>query len=495
MTVTPPTISPADEQRLYTIWLRMCLICYDATHPDYPQHGGRGIRICAAWRDDIPAFTTWAPSAGYDSSLWLIRIRLTEDFTPDNCWWVDGRTYRRYIRWSQVYTAFGVTKPFGEWLQDSRCVVSAATLMLRLRQGQPLQTALTTPAARKDRGKIYPYTCRDIPIGAQFSRLTVIGPPDISRYPSGGFRYHYPCQCRCGTTDHRVNAHNLLTGQIVSCGCYFREQQGKPARIHGDAPKNGPMTPLFRQWLRIREICTNPRRKEYLLYGGRGIAVCSAWMEDYSTFRTWAEIHGYQPGMRLTRRDDTDDFTPKNCCWTTATPRSRRTHLVTAFGETKPLADWVRDPRCTVTQAALTRRLQSGMPPEAAITDPAVRDDTPHLVTAFGVTQSVSAWSRDPRCCVPYYCLFSRIRAGWSTEAALITPSGSTRHLLTAFGETKPLATWTHDHRCVVTESILRHRLTRGWTVETALVTPTVRDARHTVPTDGETAAPAGQSR
>ena len=34
----------------YLAWLDMLARCYDPTHPDYPEEGGRGIRVCDRWR-------------------------------------------------------------------------------------------------------------------------------------------------------------------------------------------------------------------------------------------------------------------------------------------------------------------------------------------------------------------------------------------------------------------------------------------------------------
>lgn len=43
-------------------------------------------------------------------------------------------------------------------------------------------------------------------------------------------------------------------------------------------------------------------------------------------------------------------------------------HIVSAFGETKTVAEWSRDPRCPVGQTGLHARLQKGWPAEFAIT-------------------------------------------------------------------------------------------------------------------------------
>lgn len=47
--------------------------------------------------------------------------------------------------------------------------------------------------------------------------------------------------------------------------------------------------------------------------------------------------------------------------------------------------------------------------------------------------------------------------------------------LLTGFGETKSLTAWTRDSRCSVSVTVLHHRLKSGWPVERAIATPQQR--------------------
>jgi hypothetical protein len=45
------------------------------------------------------------------------------------------------------------------------------------------------------------------------------------------------------------------------------------------------------------------------------------------------------------------------------------------------------------------------------------------LVTAFGETKNVADWHRDPRCAVTYKTLYARLaNLGWLPELAIITP-------------------------------------------------------------------------
>ena len=134
------------------------------------------------------------------------------------------------------------------------------------------------------------------------------------------------------------------------------------------------LTTLHDRWASMRNRCTYPSQPKYKDYGGRGIRVCPAWQDDFTAFRDWALAHGYRDYLTLDRIDNDGDYTPENCRWTTmhTQARNRRNNrLVTAFGETKCVEDWIADGRCQVTTGSgLRHRLNAGMDDEAAISTP-----------------------------------------------------------------------------------------------------------------------------
>lgn len=73
--------------RLYTIWNDMKQRCYNVRATNYKNYGGRGIRVCAEWRDDFGAFQQWALSHGYADDLSIDRIDNDKGYAPDNCRW------------------------------------------------------------------------------------------------------------------------------------------------------------------------------------------------------------------------------------------------------------------------------------------------------------------------------------------------------------------------------------------------------------------------
>lgn len=124
-----------------------------------------------------------------------------------------------------------------------------------------------------------------------------------------------------------------------------------------DAPRertdSDRLASVFNQ---MRQRCNNPNSEKYPIYGGRGIEVRFASGPE---FRDWALANGYRKGLTIDRIDNDGHYEPGNCRWVDrkAQVRNRRvTVTLTAFGETKPIADWVEDPRCTVTYEALVQR-------------------------------------------------------------------------------------------------------------------------------------------
>lgn len=320
--------------------------------------------------------------------------------------------------------------------------------------------------------KQYPYTQTTIPTGAIFGRLRVIGSLDRQPYytQQGKWRarYIYPCVCICGAL-RDVDASNLLYGTVKSCGCYQRELHAISNAKHGDR-RPGRITTLYTIWRRIWAECRNPKRLFYASYGGRGISVDPTW-EDYSIFREWALASGYQEGLHLCRDDQHADFSPANCRWGTKKASPLHERLLTAFGDTKNMTAWLKDPRCLVNAQTLSSRLRRGWTVEQALTQPLERSN---VLTAWGEAKSITEWTADARCVVTAGCLRQRIANGWEVERALTTPTGRgpAPRLLTAFGETKHLSAWVHDDRCVVELTTLHFRLNKGWELERALTIP-----------------------
>jgi hypothetical protein len=68
--------------------------CTNPRHPGYPSYGGRGIGVCARWRDDFMAFfADLGPRPSPEHSL--DRLDNARGYAPDNCRWATRSQQQR----------------------------------------------------------------------------------------------------------------------------------------------------------------------------------------------------------------------------------------------------------------------------------------------------------------------------------------------------------------------------------------------------------------
>lgn len=111
-------------------------------------------------------------------------------------------------------------------------------------------------------------------------------------------------------------------------------------------------------------------------------------------------------------------------------PGANGPKLFECWGETKTAKEWVKDPRCPhESPREIVRRVRNGWEPERAITQPLQYDFPPapkykkgrgKKVEAWGITKNLSQWSKEPFVQVSKATLTRRIAAGWDSRAALL---------------------------------------------------------------------------
>lgn len=141
-----------------------------------------------------------------------------------------------------------------------------------------------------------------------------------------------------------------------------------------------------------------------------------------------------------------------------------------AFGESKSVLAWSKDPRCQVSRSRLRQRLAAGQDMEEALTGAPTRSPSFAPKPAFGEEKILAEWARDPRCAVTYERLIARLAKGWDLERAMSEPSGAPTY--EAFGESKTLAEWQRDPRCAVPVQQTLHGRFAKVPAEEAIVGP-----------------------
>lgn len=129
----------------YRHWINMISRCENPSTPDYENYGGRGIRICKAWRDSFDAFFQdmgRRPSPRHS----VDRIDVNGDYEAANCRWADARTQCRNMRCNHIVTFRGREMTLAEAVEHSP--VTYNTVLYRLKRNWSLEDAILRPQQR-----------------------------------------------------------------------------------------------------------------------------------------------------------------------------------------------------------------------------------------------------------------------------------------------------------------------------------------------------------
>ena len=178
----------------------------------------------------------------------------------------------------------------------------------------------------------------------------------------GGRHSFWLCRCKCGA-ENEVKGQHLRTARSTGCGCSADKRFAKRNTKHGKVD-----TPEYGVWSGMRARCSDPNRKAYKNYGGRGITVCERW-SDFAAF--YADM-GPRPSKdhSIDRIDNDQGYSPDNCRWATRAEQNRnhrRNRYLELNGERKTVTDWAL--RLGITQQAMQDRLNK-WPLERALTAP-----------------------------------------------------------------------------------------------------------------------------
>ncbi len=75
---------PGRKHPLYAAWGGAVQRCTNPKSQRYHRYGGRGIKMCAAWRHDAAAFIAYCIAHGWERGLSIDRIDNEGDYEPGN---------------------------------------------------------------------------------------------------------------------------------------------------------------------------------------------------------------------------------------------------------------------------------------------------------------------------------------------------------------------------------------------------------------------------
>lgn len=191
--------------------------------------------------------------------------------------------------------------------------------------------------------------------GQRFGRLTAI---------SYAGKSEWFCACDCGNTT-RPRSYDLRNGISKSCGCLHSEIIAKQSAKHGYAG-----TRLYKTWCNMKSRCNTPSASKYEIYGGRGIKVCSEWL-NFENFKDWALSNGYHHDLSIDRINSDGNYEPLNCRWTTYKIQgnnTRQNHILRYNGQEKTISEWADE--LGFSYKVLSERIRRNWTIERALTTP-----------------------------------------------------------------------------------------------------------------------------
>lgn len=129
--------------QLYQLWAGIKNRCYNKRAAKYPQYGGRGIAVCAEWKDSFEPFRDWALSNGYSKDLTIERKDVNGNYCPENCCFATQKTQQNNRRNNRRITFNGETNTMAQWADITG--ISYSAIQHRLDRGWPIEEVLTRP--------------------------------------------------------------------------------------------------------------------------------------------------------------------------------------------------------------------------------------------------------------------------------------------------------------------------------------------------------------
>lgn len=142
------------KDRAYWVWTKVKARCYNPNAREYPNYGGRGIKMCDDWLN-ADNFIKWAYEHGYDKDApkgvcTLDRVDVDGDYEPSNCRFITNLKQQNNRR-NNIFVEYnGKRGTIAEWSRELN--IPYTTLLAGItKYGKPIEYYINSyiPRERK----------------------------------------------------------------------------------------------------------------------------------------------------------------------------------------------------------------------------------------------------------------------------------------------------------------------------------------------------------
>lgn len=137
-----PRPVPKKSHAMYPRWNGMLQRCYNPKDKNYPNYGGRGIKVCSEWRNDFWVFASFWGEPPFEFAS-MDRIDNDGGYSPTNCRWASAKQQTRNQR-KTIYVDIDGQRVSAIELAES-AGMDRSTLMRRLARDSSIERALYGP--------------------------------------------------------------------------------------------------------------------------------------------------------------------------------------------------------------------------------------------------------------------------------------------------------------------------------------------------------------
>lgn len=132
------------RSKIYGIYCAMVRRCSNPNSKEFPNYGGRGIRVFQRWK----SFEAFILDMGEpENGATLDRIDVNGNYSKENCRWTSWTTQQRNRRNNRMLSFNGETMCSAEWADKTG--LSQSAINLRLKRGWSVEKTLSEPLKSK----------------------------------------------------------------------------------------------------------------------------------------------------------------------------------------------------------------------------------------------------------------------------------------------------------------------------------------------------------